>query len=159
MVGAFAGGYAMAHGRVVTNVITRTVTPPPVIRTQIRVVIHTFQPSPRASSEAAVASAVSFACKVEQASGGGEEYEVTAMNGAAYTGTVQVSFYDYAGSGDIFPPVSLPGTAAAGSAANWHPMPAADIGASAEPSGCVARAQADGPLTPPPLAEWAGGGL
>jgi hypothetical protein len=140
LVGAFAGGYIIAHGRVVTNVITRIVTPPPVTRTQIRVVIHTLQPSPGASSAAAVGRAVSFACKVEQTNGGGEDYEVTATGGTAYSGTVQVSFYGYAGSGDTFPPASLPGTAAAGSAANWHPMPAADIGASAEPSGCIARA-------------------
>jgi hypothetical protein len=147
LVGAFAGGYAIAHDHVVTRVITKTVTPPAVTRTRVRVVIRTARPPAARSasaspspSAAVAAGAVTFACKVEQTGAGGEEFEVTANGGAAYSGTVKVSFYDYAGSGDVFAPAWLPGTAPAGSAANWHPVPSGDIGASAEPSGCIAQA-------------------
>jgi hypothetical protein len=144
VAGAFAGGYGLAHARVVTHVVTRTVTPAAVTHTQVRVVTRTIRPSPSVapagSSSPGSAAAVTFACKVEQTGAGAEEYEVTATGGAAYNGTVKVSFYDYAGSGDIFQPASLAGTAPAGSTANWHPVPAYDIGASAEPSGCTAQA-------------------
>lgn len=148
LVGAFAGGYSIAHDHVVTRVITKTVTPPPVTRTRVRVVIRRARPpaaaTPAAASpfpSAAIAgSTISFACKVEQTGGGGEVYEVSTDSGPAYSGTVEVSFYGPAGSGQTFPPASLPGTAPAGSAANWHTVPAADIGASAEPSGCIAQA-------------------
>jgi hypothetical protein len=148
LVGAFAGGYAIAHDHVVTRVITKTVTPPPVTRTRVRVVIRRAKP-PTATRTAAASpvpsatiagSTISFPCKVEQTGGGGEVYEVITDSGAAYSGTVEVSFYGPTGSGEIFPPVSLPGTAPAGSAANWHTVPPADIGASAEPSGCIAQA-------------------
>ncbi|HEY1915855.1 MAG TPA: hypothetical protein VGH27_09795 [Streptosporangiaceae bacterium] len=138
---AFAGGYDLAHARVVTRVVTRTLTPAAVTHTQVRVVTRTVRPSPSAAlPSSAPAAAVTFACKVEQTGGGAEEYEVTTAGGAAYAGAVEVSFYDYAGSGDTFPPASLAGVAPAGSAANWHPVPAGDIGASAEPSGCIAQA-------------------
>lgn len=147
LVGAFAGGYAIAHDHVVTRVITKTVTPPPVTRTRVRVVIRRALPRavarPAASpspSAAATVSTISFACKVEQTGGGGEVYEITADSGAAYSGTVEVSFYGPSGSGQTFPPAWLPGTAPGGSAANWHTVPPSDIGASAEPFGCIGQA-------------------
>jgi hypothetical protein len=114
-----------------TATVTRT-------RTRVRVV---YRPSP-SPSPTPVAASVTFACKVEQTGGGTEEYEVSALGDAAYSGTVDVSFYGAAGSGDTFPPTTLSGTAPVGSAANWHPVPAADIGASAEPTGCYATAAA-----------------
>jgi hypothetical protein len=71
-------------------------------------VTRTLRPSPSVttagSSRTASAVAVSFACKVEETGAGAEEYEVSTEGGAAYNGGVEVSFYDYAGSGDIFPP-------------------------------------------------------
>ena len=81
--------------------------------------------------------AVAFGCNVLQTGGGQEEFNVTTTGGATYSGPVNVSFYDYPGSGHIFPPTSVQGATPVGS---WQPVPAADIGASAEPSGCVASA-------------------
>jgi len=123
------------------HIVTHTVrvTPPATVtRTRIRVRVA-YRPSP-SQSPTPVAASVTFACKVEQTGGGGEEYEVDTLGGAAYRGTADVSFYGAAGSGDTFPPTTLTGTAPAGPAANWHRVPAADIGASAEPSGCYASA-------------------
>src|SRR5690348_2406707 len=48
------------------------------------------------------APAVSFGCKVLQ-QGAGEEFNVATVGGGSYSGTVYVSFYDYAGSGHVFP--------------------------------------------------------
>lgn len=125
-----------ASVRVVTRTVTVTATATVThIRTRTRTrVVYRASPSPTP-----VAASVRFACKIEQ-TGSGEEYEVDALGGAAYSGTIYVSFYGPAGSGDTFPPTSLAGTAPAGSAANWHTVPAADIGASAEPTGCIASA-------------------
>jgi len=124
-----------ASVRTVTHTVRVTATATVThTRTRVRVV---YRPSP---SPTPVAASVTFACKVEQTSGGSEQYEVSALGGAAYSGTVDVSFYAAASSGETFPPTSLPGTASAGSAANWHPVPAADIGASAAPTGCYASA-------------------
>ena len=147
LAGAFAGGYAIAHDHVVTRVITKTVTPPPVTRTRVRIVIRRVKPSAAVRTAAAspsptaaiAGSTISFACKVEQ-TGGGEVYEVSTDSGSPYSGAVEISFYGPAGSGQVFPPASLPGTAPAGSAANWHTVPPADSGASAEPIGCIAQA-------------------
>jgi len=124
-----------ASVRTVTHTVRVTATATVThTRTRVRVV---YRPSP---SPTPVAASVTFACKVEQTGGGGEEYEVDTLGGAAYSGTADVSFYGAAGSGDTFPPTTLTGTAPAGPAANWHRVPAADIGASAEPSGCYASA-------------------
>ena len=123
--------------RTVTHTVRVTATAT-VTHTRTRVrVVNRPSPSP---SPTPVAASVTFACKVEQTGGGNEEYEVSALGGAAYSGTVDVSFYGVAGSGDTFSLTTLTGTAPAGSAANWHSVPAADIGASAEPSGCYASA-------------------
>lgn len=81
--------------------------------------------------------AVAFGCNVLQTGGGQEEFNVTTTGGGTYSGPVNVSFYDYPGSGHIFPPTSVQGATPVGS---WQRVPAADIGASAEPSGCVASA-------------------
>jgi serine/threonine protein kinase len=89
------------------------------------------------ASRAAPGVAVTFGCKVEQTGPGQEEFNVSTTGGATYSGAVAVTFYDYAGSGDTFPPTSVQGAAPGGS---WYPVPAADIGASAEPSGCIATA-------------------
>lgn len=137
--GSSAGTVALrpASIRVVTHTVTVTATATATrirTRTRVRVV---YRPSP---SSTPVVVGVRFACKIEQTGSGTEEYEVDALGGAAYSGTIDVSFYGAAGSGDTFPPASLAGTAPAGSAANWHPVPSADIGASAEPSGCYASA-------------------
>lgn len=102
-----------------------------------------------AASPALPPAAVTFACKVESGVlGNGLDYEVTAQGGAAYGGTVNVDFYDYLGTGDKFAPISLDGTAVLGSPANWHRVPAADIGASAEPSGCTANAASSPAASP-----------
>jgi hypothetical protein len=90
-------------------------------------------PTPPASP---VAPAVAFGCNVLQTGAAGqEEFNVTTTGGGSYSGTVDVSFYDYPGSGHIFPPTTVQGATPVGS---WQPVPAADIGASAEPSGCLA---------------------
>jgi len=80
--------------------------------------------------------AATLACKVLQA-GGSEEFAVTTTGGGSYGGTVYVSFYGPAGSGQVFPSTTVSGAAPT---ASWHPVPAADIGASAEPIGCTASA-------------------
>jgi hypothetical protein len=126
-----------ASVRIVTHTVRVTATAT-VTRTRTRVrVVYRPSPSP---SPTPVAASVTFTCKVEQTGGASEEYEVDALGGAAYSGTVDVSFYGVAGSGDTFPSTTLAGTAPAGSASNWHQVPAADIGASAEPTGCYATA-------------------
>ena len=71
---------------------------------------------------------MAFGCNVLQTGGGQEEFNVTTTGGATYSGPVNVSFYDYPGSGHIFPPTSVQGATPVGS---WQPVPAADIGASA----------------------------
>jgi hypothetical protein len=102
----------------------------------VRVWFTPRQPPPPPASPAA--PAVAFGCNILQTgSGGQEEFNVTTTGGGTYSGTVNVSFYDYPGSGHIFPPTSVQGATPVGS---WQPVPAADIGASAEPSGCIANA-------------------
>jgi hypothetical protein len=94
--------------------------------------------TPRQPPPPPAAPAVAFGCNVLQTGAGGqEEFNVTTTGGGTFSGTVNVSFYDYPGSGHIFPPTSVQGATPAGS---WQPVPAADIGASAEPSGCIASA-------------------
>ena len=80
---------------------------------------------------------MAFGCNIRQTGAGQEEFNVTTTGGGTYSGTVDVSFYDYPGSGHIFPPTTVQGATPVGS---WPPVPAADIGASAEPSGCIASA-------------------
>lgn len=104
-------------------------------RRLVRVWFTPRQPPPSPASPAA--PAVAFGCKVLQTGAGQEEFNVTTTGGATYSGTVNVSFYDYPGSGHIFPPTSVQGAAPVGA---WQPVPAADIGASARPSGCIASA-------------------
>jgi hypothetical protein len=65
----------------------------------------------------------------------GEEYSVTTIGGSSYSGPVYVSFHD--SSGDVFPATTVNG---ATPLAAWKQVPAADIGASAEPSQCTASA-------------------
>jgi hypothetical protein len=142
LVAAFAGGYAIAHGHTVTRtrIITRTVPAPTVTRTRTRVVYRVRhpgkQPAPSASPSASSVT-VAFGCKVLQTSPGQEEFNVRTTDGSTYCGLISVTFYDYAGSGDVFPPTSVQGATPPGS---WQPVPAADIGASAEPTGCIASA-------------------
>jgi hypothetical protein len=97
-----------------------------------------YQPPPppgtTAEPSASPVPVVSFGCKVLQTNTG-EEFNVTTVGGGSYSGTVYVSFHDYAGSGDVFPGTTVVGATPVGA---WHQMPAADIGASAEPSGCTA---------------------
>jgi serine/threonine protein kinase len=85
---------------------------------------------------AAGTPAIAFGCKVLQ-TGTSEIFNVSTVGGSTYNGTINVSFYDYAGSGHIFPGTTVYGTTPVGT---WRPVPAADIGASAEPSGCIAAA-------------------
>lgn len=139
LAGAFAGGYAVANGHTMirTRVVTRTVPGPAVTHTRIvyrvrRRKHHAAPPSPAAS-----APALTFGCKVLQAGAGQLEFNVTTTGGGTYNGTVYVSFYDYPGSGHIFPSTTVQGATPVGT---WLPVPAADIGASAEPSGCSASA-------------------
>lgn len=141
LVVAFAGGYAIAHSRTVTrtHVVTRTVPAPTVTRTRTRVVYkvrHRHHPAPAPAASPSAPAAVALGCKVLQTGGGGEEFSVT-TNGGTYSGTVSVSFYGPAGSGQVFPGTSVQGATVGGS---WQPVPADDIGASAEPIGCIASA-------------------
>jgi hypothetical protein len=102
----------------------------------VRVWFTPRQPPPPPASPAAPAMA--FGCNVLQTGAAGqEEFNVTTTGGGSYSGTVNVSFYDYPGSGHIFPPTTVQGATPVGA---WQPVPAADIGASAEPSGCIASA-------------------
>ena len=101
----------------------------------VRVWFTPRQPPRQPTSPAA--PAVAFSCNVLQTGGGQEEFIVTTTGGGSSSGTVNVSFYDYPGSGHIFLPTSVQGATPVGS---WQPVPAADIGASAEPSGCIASA-------------------
>ena len=89
-----------------------------------------------ATPSAAPAPAVSFGCKVLQTNTG-EEFSVTTVGGGSYSGTIYVSFYDYVGSGDVFPGTTVDDATPVGT---WYPVPAAGIGASAEPTGCTASA-------------------
>ena len=93
--------------------------------------------TPRQPPPPPAAPAVTFGCNILRTGAGQEEFNVTTTGGGTYSGAINVSFYDYAGSGHIFPPTSVQGATPVGS---WRPVPAADIGASAEPSGCVASA-------------------
>jgi hypothetical protein len=85
---------------------------------------------------AAGTPAIAFGCKVLQ-TGTSEEFNVSTVGGGTYNGAINVSFYDYAGSGHIFPGTNVYGATPVGT---WRPVPTADIGASAEPSGCIAAA-------------------
>jgi Protein kinase domain len=85
---------------------------------------------------ATAAPAFALGCKVLQ-TGTSEEFNVSTVGGGTYNGAINVSFYDYPGSGDIFPGTTVYGATPVGT---WRPVPAADIGASAEPSGCIATA-------------------
>jgi hypothetical protein len=67
----------------------------------------------------------------------GEEFSVTTSGEASYHGTVYVSFYGQPGSGEVFPNTTVRGATPVGA---WHQVPAADIGASAEPVTCTASA-------------------
>jgi hypothetical protein len=115
------------------------------VRVDVRVSAHGqkrsvrvwFTPRQPPTPASPAAPAVAFGCKVLQTGAGQEEFNVTTTGGGTYSGTVNVSFYDYPGSGHIFPPTSVQGATPVGS---WQPVPAADIGASAEPSGCIASA-------------------
>ena len=122
-----------------TVTVTRTAPGPTVTRTRTRVVYrvrhHKAHPAPAPAASPA-APAVALGCKVLQTGSGGEEFSVT-TNGGTYSGTVSVSFYGPAGSGQVFPGTSVQGATVGGS---WQPVPADDIGASAEPIGCIASA-------------------
>jgi hypothetical protein len=102
---------------------------------QMRSVRVWFTPRPPPQPTGPAAPAVAFGCNVLQTGAGQEEFKVTTTGGGSYSGTVDVSFYDYPGSGHIFPPTTVQGATPVGS---WQPVPGADIGASAEPSGCIA---------------------
>jgi serine/threonine protein kinase len=78
--------------------------------------------------------AVIFGCKILQV-GTGEEFNVHTVGGGRYRGTVDVSFQGYPGSGYIFPGTTVQGAVPGGT---WRQVPAADIGASAEPYSCSA---------------------
>jgi len=98
-----------------------------------------FTPRPPPPPPASPAApAVAFGCNILQTGAAGQEqFNVTTTGGGSYSGTVNVSFYDYPGSGHIFPPTTVQDATPVGA---WQPVPAADIGASAEPSGCIASA-------------------
>ncbi len=97
--------------------------------------------SPRTSTSgkpsAPPTQAIRLGCKVLQL-GTSEEFNVHTVGGSTYLGVVDVSFYGYPGSGYVFPGTTVDGAAPSGT---WRQVPAADIGASAEPSGCIASAR------------------
>jgi hypothetical protein len=84
---------------------------------------------------AAAVPAARLACKILQTNNG-EEFNVT-TDGGNYRGVVYVSFSGPAGSGQVFPNTTVNGATPIGA---WHRVPAADIGASAEPVTCTASA-------------------
>ena len=91
-------------------------------------------------SSSSPTQAITFGCKVLQLNAqtsSSEEFDVTTVGGGSYKGTLHVRFYGPLGSGEIFPDTTVDGAAPT---ANWHQVPAADIGASAEPVGCIASA-------------------
>lgn len=98
-------------------------------------------PPPVVTAPAQVAS---LFCKVERDSSGLEySAQATVASGSAYVGNVSISFYDYPGSGHIFPGTELSPDATVTPSRpwiTWQPVPAADVGASAEPAGCTASA-------------------
>lgn len=99
-------------------------------------------PSPHSSTAAqqpapSAVPTVSFSCKVLQTAPGQEEFSIITNGGASYAGTVNVSFAGPSNSSDIFPGTTVGG---ATPLATWHQVPAADIGASAEPFSCTASA-------------------
>jgi len=129
--GATPSAYQASHRPAVRATVTVTAT---ATKTVIRYRKH-HHPSP---APAPASPAVSFGCKVLLTGNGGEEFNVTTIGGGTYSGPISVSFYDYPGSGDVFPGTTVYGATPVG---NWQPVPAADIGASAEPAGCIASAQ------------------
>lgn len=80
--------------------------------------------------------AARLACKILRTNTG-EQFNVTTVGGGSYQGTVYVSFYGPTGSGQVFPNTTIHGATPVGA---WHHVPAADIGASAEPFRCSASA-------------------
>lgn len=121
--------------KTVTATRTVTITPKPP-----RTPAPATQAAPQAPPAPAGPPAVpAFSCKVltGNGTGGDLEFGVTTTGGGTYSGTISVSFYDYPGSGHIFPPAAVDG---AGPGPNWQPVPAADVGASAAPMGCTASA-------------------
>jgi hypothetical protein len=68
---------------------------------------------------------------------GNLEFEVDAGQ-TSYAGKVIVDFY--MAPNYRFPPTTLYGVPAAGSALAWHKVPQGDIGASAAPTSCTAHA-------------------
>lgn len=123
-----------SHGPGVMVTVTVTAT-----RTVIRYYRKHHHPPAAAPTPAPATSpaapAVSLGCKILRQGSGAEEFNVTTVGGGTYSGAISVSFYDYAGSGDVFPGATVYGATPVGS---WQPVPAADIGGSAEPSGCIA---------------------
>lgn len=139
--GLLAAGCAAAtrpstsQARPARVVVTVTVTE---TRTVIRYRKHHHPPAAAptpAPATSPAAPAVSLGCKILRQGSGAEEFNVTTVGGGTYSGAISVSFYDYAGSGDVFPGTTVYGATPVGS---WQPVPAADIGGSAEPSGCIA---------------------
>jgi hypothetical protein len=100
--------------------------------------LHAPSPGTGATAQPSVSprSAVGLACKILRTNTG-EQFNIATVGGGSYRGTVYVSFYGPAGSGEVFPNTTVHGATPAGA---WHPVPAADIGASAEPSRCAASA-------------------
>jgi eukaryotic-like serine/threonine-protein kinase len=107
-------------------------TPQPAGRTP-----QTGTTAPASPSTPAATPAVSLGCKILRV-GAREIFNVHTVGAGNYRGTIHISFYDYVGSGDRFPGTTLDGATPAGT---WRPVPAADIGASAEPLGCIATAR------------------
>ncbi len=143
-VAAFAAMMALAGCSNAAASATPTLKPQPKVTVTVTVTVTAtttiirYRPRHRhravVTPSAAPAPAVSFGCKVLQTNTG-EEFNVTTVGGGSYSGPIYVSFYDYAGSGDVFPGTSVNGATPGGT---WRPVPAADMGASAEPTGCTA---------------------
>jgi hypothetical protein len=130
---AFSGGVTV---RLVSPSSYTGALPGPTRTRTINQISH--QKTSLASPPASQPAVTAFGCKILQiGSLGQEEFQVFPVDNITYNGVVNVSFYDYAGSGHTFPGTSLQGVSATPS---WNPVPGADIGASAEPSGCIASA-------------------
>jgi hypothetical protein len=80
------------------------------------------------------AATIRLGCKLLTTSTG-EEFSVTTVDAPSYSGAVDVSFAGPQGSGQTFPATTINGATTVGA---WRPVPADDIGASAEPLTCTA---------------------
>jgi hypothetical protein len=82
-------------------------------------------------------AAVALDCAVLDTGSSGPETRIHVTNGSSYEGSAVVTFSD--GTADVFPQETIPVYLPSGQSA-WTQVPTADVGASAEPKACSAKA-------------------